>query len=218
MNWQSSSLIKERPEVASFIKLLIEGNVEDVRKLVSDIPALATNPLHIGATREVASDYFIDELSHYIYCGDTALHIAAMAYCEQAIACLAEHGAQIDTRNRRGAAPIHYAADGGPTSRTWNPEHQFATIAKLLALGANPNALDKSGVAPLHRAVRQRCTGAVRALLAGGADVNLKNKTGSTPLRLCELTTGRGGSGSFEAKREQQAIFDLLIAAGAKRS
>jgi ankyrin repeat protein len=217
MSWQTSSLMKERPEVARFIRLLIEGNVEELRKLLAEMPALPKEPLHIGATREFASEYFIDELSHYIYSGDTALHIAAMAYCEQAIACLADHGATIDARNRRGAAPIHYAADGAPTNTTWNPEHQFATIAKLLALGANPNALDKSGVAPLHRAVRQRCTGAVRALLAGGADVNLKNKTGSTPLRLCELTTGRGGSGSFEAKREQQAIFDLLIAAGANR-
>jgi hypothetical protein len=38
----------------------------------------------------------------------------------------------------------------------------------------------------------------------------LKNASGSTPLRLAELTTGRGGAGSDEARREQKAILALL--------
>jgi len=36
------------------------------------------------------------------------------------------------------------------------PEAQAATIRGLCAAGADPNALDASGVAPLHRAVRTR--------------------------------------------------------------
>ena len=52
--------------------------------------------------------------------------------------------------------------------------------------------------------------GAVRALLAGGADPNLANKSGSTPLALATQTTGRGGSGSPEARREQVEIVRLL--------
>jgi ankyrin repeat protein len=42
----------------------------------------------------------------------------------------------------------------------------------LVARGADPDALDKDGVAPLHRAVRTRSTGAVAALLAAGADAS----------------------------------------------
>jgi len=83
-------------------------------------------------------------------------------------------------------------------------------VTCLIGAGADPNALDKSGVAPLHRAVRTRCMAAVRALLAGGADPNLANKSGSTPLALATQTTGRGGSGSPEARREQVEIVRLL--------
>jgi ankyrin repeat protein len=83
-------------------------------------------------------------------------------------------------------------------------------VTCLIEAGANPDALDKSGVAPLHRAVRCRCTAAVRALLAGGANPSLANKSGSTPLDLARLTTGKGGSGSPEARREQAEIVLLL--------
>ena len=65
-------------------------------------------------------------------------------------------------------------------------------------------------MAPLHRAVRTRCAAAVEALLEGGADAKLKNKSGSTPMMLAKMTTGRGGSGSIAARAEQQEIVRLL--------
>jgi ankyrin repeat protein len=86
----------------------------------------------------------------------------------------------------------------------------MATIAALIAAGADPNALDAGGVAPLHKAVRSRCAAAVQALIAGGADPQRRNKNGSTPLRLARHNTGRGGSGSPEAKAQQQEIVGLL--------
>jgi hypothetical protein len=58
--------------------------------------------------------------------------------------------------------------------------------------------------------VRTRSTGAVRALLAGGADASLRSGRGSTPRDLATRTTGRGGSGSAEARREQAEILRLL--------
>jgi hypothetical protein len=99
---------------------------------------------------------------------------------------------------------------GAPGTAHWNPKAQAETIACLLNAGANPNALDKSGVAPLHRAVRTRCAAAVEALLKGGADAKIRNKNGSTPMALATMTTGRGGSGSVEAKAQQQEIVCLL--------
>jgi len=71
-------------------------------------------------------------------------------------------------------------------------------------------AVDDSGVAPLHRAVRTRCAAAVETLLRGGADAKLKNKNGSTPMMLARMNTGRGGSGSIEARAQQQEIVILL--------
>jgi hypothetical protein len=67
----------------------------------------------------------------------------------------------------------------------------------------------------LHRAVRTRCAAAVRALLEHGADVRCKNKNGSTPIDLVSRTTGRGGSGSPEAKAQQAEIVRLLQQHGA---
>jgi hypothetical protein len=66
------------------------------------------------------------------------------------------------------------------------------------------------GVTPLHRAVRTRCAEAVRTLLAHGADPARKNKSGSTPMHLASLNTGRGGTGSAEAKAQQAEIVRAL--------
>src|SRR6185369_16888259 len=74
----------------------------------------------------------------------------------------------------------------------------------------------KSGVAPLHRAVRTRSLLAVRALLDGGADPRAPNTSGSTPLHLAVQTTGRGGSGSEHARQQQAGIIQLLLERGAR--
>jgi len=92
-----------------------------------------------------------------------------------------------------------------------------ATIACLIGAGADPNAIDKQAVTPLHRAVRTRCAAAVQALLEHGADVRCKNKNGSTPIDLASRTTGRGGSGSPQAKAQQREIVRLFQEHGALR-
>jgi ankyrin repeat protein len=97
-----------------------------------------------------------------------------------------------------------------PGSRGWNPGAQAATVTCLIEAGADPNAADKSGVTPLHRAVRTRCAAAAKALLEGGADPRRKNKSGSTPMLLATQNTGRGGSSSPEAKTQQERIVQLL--------
>jgi hypothetical protein len=66
------------------------------------------------------------------------------------------------------------------------------------------------GVTPLHRAVRNRCSAAVEALLTRGADPQCRNDRGSTASDLAGRTTGRGGTGSAEARAEQEIIVGLL--------
>jgi ankyrin repeat protein len=88
----------------------------------------------------------------------------------------------------------------------------------LIGAGADPNSADKGGVTPLHRAVRTRCTPAVRALLSNGADALRKNKSGSTPLHLAVQNTGRGGTGSAASREEQREIIRLLLSHGARPS
>src|SRR5260370_33521066 len=87
---------------------------------------------------------------------------------------------------------------------------KLTIIVCIIKAGADPNAVDKRGVAPLRRAVRTRCATAVRTLLECGADPARKNKSGSTPMLLAIQNTGRGGTGSPKAKSQQQEILRLL--------
>jgi hypothetical protein len=194
----------------ALVRAIVVGDRAIATKMLAVSPELARMRAAKGATRQEAESYFLDEIGHYLYAGDTALHIAAAAYRERIAMDLIARGADVRARNRRGAEPLHYAADGMPGSRAWDPRAQAGTIVRLIAAGADPNAVDKSGVAPLHRAVRARCAFAVRALLESGADPNARNKNGSTPMLLATRTTGRGGSGSPEAKAQQQEILRLL--------
>jgi hypothetical protein len=210
-----------RPEAAEnslllgFLRAIISGDASEVAKSIGRSPSLVSRALATGATRLAAKDFYFREIEHYLFAGDTPLHAAAAGYRKNIAGELLKNGASVHALNRRGAAPLHYAADGCLGSRSWNPEAQAEMIALLVGAGADPNALDKSGVAPLHRAVRQRCSCAVDSLLRNGAQVRLKNKSGSTPLHLAVQNTGRGGAGSPESKALQREIIELLLKAGA---
>lgn len=186
-----------------------------VTRMLDHAPALAIHPLLVGASRQDPRPYFLVPIHHYVYAGDTALHIAAAAYHRGLAGTLVEEGAVVRARNRRGAEPLHYAADGSPEAGALESEAQREVISYLIAAGADPNASDKSGVAPLHRAVRTRSSAAVSALVNGGADPLLMNKSGSTPLHLAVQSTGKGNAGSEAAKEEQHQIIRLLLEHGA---
>lgn len=205
--------------------MTVETSVKSLRKLVDAIVAndgvlftalldgyitLATASFTEGATRQAPGPSFIKEIGHYIYSGDTALHFAAASYRHRMAETLIKAGANVRARNRRGSEPLHAAAFGSPGSPRWDPAAQAATIVSLIEAGADPNAPNKDGATPLHRAVRTRCAGAVRVLLDHGADPAIPNKNGSTALKLALFTTGRPGSGSLEAKAQQQEILLLL--------
>ncbi len=199
----------------SLIRAIAANDTTTVSSILSASPDLAGAKVERGATRQASTDNYLVAIGHYMYGGDTALHIAAAAYRHEIVRSLVDLGADVSARNRRGAQPLHYAADGIPGSNDWNPRAQGDTVTVLIQAGADPNATDKSGVTPLLRAVRTRCSAAVRSLLEGGADVNRANKSGSTPLQLAKWTTGRGGSGTPEAKAQQEEIVYLLHEYGA---
>jgi ankyrin repeat protein len=172
--------------------------------LLSATPALATAGL---ARRD---EFFLAERRAQVYEGDTALHASGFSYDPEMARDLITRGADIRARNRRGAEPLHAAVIGAPGSASWNPACQRDVIAYLIEAGADPSAAAAGGVTPLHRAVRNRCSAAVEALLRAGADPWLRNDRGSTASDLAHWTTGRGGTGSAAAKAEQQIIIELL--------
>jgi hypothetical protein len=195
-----------------FMRMVVDGDIERLTRCLAASPALATTPSDVGATRQGTSTFFYADIAHYLYEGDTPLHMAAAAFRRHVAELLVANGADCRAKNRRGAEPLHYAAD----ANRWDPAAQAETIEYLISAGADPNALDRSGVSPLHRAVRTRSLAAVRALVDGGADSRRPNKAGSTPLHLAVQTTGRGGSGSPQAREQQAGIVRLLLKRGAR--
>ena len=202
----------ETSDFLDFVRLVISGAVDKASGRLSVYPELATMASPVGASRQGATTFFFTEISHYLYAGDTALHMAAAAFCRPMAELLVSHGAHCHTKNRRGAQPLHYAAD----ANRWAPQAQADVIEYLITVGADPSAVDNSGVAPLHRAIRTRSLSAVSALLDGGANPRQANKSGSTPLHLAVQPTGRGGSGSDEARQQQAGIIKLLLERGGR--
>lgn len=196
-----------------FVEVVVDGDFDAAIRALEADPSLVTIAATVGATRQQSAPYFFERIAHYLYAGDTALHMAAAAFQPKVTALLIRRGADCRARNRRGAEPLHYAAD----ANSWNPRAQARTIACLLKAGADPNARDGSGVTPLLRAVRTRSSAAVKALLDGGADPRRPNRNGSTPMDLANRPTGRSGSGSPHSREEQAVIVQLLTAHRAVR-
>jgi hypothetical protein len=145
------------------------------------------------------------------------LHIAAACHRPTIVKLLLDAGADPNYSSKhRHAAPLHYAADGSPGYPIERLQEQVESIELLLKAGANIHAQDKNGATPLHRAVRTRCTAAVKYLLDAGASPLVKNKPGSTAFHLAVQNTGRGGSGAETAKIAQRNIIETFLAYGAK--
>src|SRR6185503_4859744 len=168
----------------SLMKAILDDDRSRTKELLKQNAALAT----AGATKA----RYEPSIAHWIYAGDSALHVAAAGYRVEIAKLLLESGADCDAaRNHRRSQPLHYASDGYLESASWDAKRQVRTIEVLLKAGANIHARDKNGATPLHRAVRTRCADAVKFLLNSGGDVRLQNKPGSTPFHLAVQNTGR---------------------------
>jgi ankyrin repeat protein len=192
------------------ISAIVADDAASWRAQLAGAPHLARAAFAVGVMRNAEDGYFVEPVKRWIIAGDSALHFAAAAYRADAVNALLSVGADVHARNRHGHTPLHAAAAGGPGSQTCNPQAQAVTIVALIEGGADPNGTDKRGVTSLHVAVRTRSAEAVRVLLAHGADPTRPNGNGSMPMLLATQNTGRGGSGSSQAKEQQQEIIRLL--------
>src|SRR5205809_3961675 len=65
--------------LALFRAIASRDRLEIARRLDLSL-RLASQPIRMGASRQDADTYFLAAIRHYVYGGDTALHIAAAAY------------------------------------------------------------------------------------------------------------------------------------------
>jgi len=190
---------------------LVAAILDDERVRVKDLLKQDAALVKVGA----AKPRLESRIPHWIYEGDTALHVAAAGYRVEIAKLLLDAGAEVGAAmNHRRSQPLHYAADGFLENPDWDAKRQVQMIELLLEAGADIHAPDKNGATPLHRAVRTRCAAAVKTLLDAGADAALKNKPGSTPFHLAVQNTGRGGSGAEKAKAAQREIIAAFLEHG----
>ena len=187
---------------------IVEDDQKAVKTLLKEDGALAT--------RLIRKPKFYDsKIFHWIYAGDTALHLAAAGYRVEIVRLLVAAGGDPNAAaNHRHSTPLHYAADGFISSPAWNATTQTSTIRCLLDFGANIHSQDKNGATALHRATRTRCAAAVQCLLRAGSDPTLRNKSGSSAFHLAVQNTGRGGSGTAEAVSAQREIIKEFLSFG----
>jgi ankyrin repeat protein len=194
--------------IESLLKAILDDDEEKVGGLIKRDPALVSSPVETPRLYE-------SKIYHWIYSGDTALHLAAAGYRTKIVATLLKAGADANaSKNHRRSRPLHYAADGTPDIPNWDARRQVKTLNLLLDAGAQIDAQDLNGATPLHRAVRTRCAAAAHFLLQSGCDPLIRNKSGSMPFHLAVQTTGRGGSGEEKAKRAQREIIEEFMNAG----
>ena len=121
------------------------------------------------------------------------LHHAVWNEDADEIRGLTQEGADVDTKDRGGQAPLHLAARLG-----------MGEAAGLLTrLGADPDAWNDAGETPLHVAVRFDKPGVIRTLLDAGGNPDAKGRHGQTPLELARA--------ALEAK---DRMVKLLLEAG----
>jgi len=190
------------------IRAILHNNAE-LERLLQESPEIVASCMK--------RDQLIKSI-HWLYVGDTPLHLAAAAVNQQAVKLLLEAGADANAENRRKAAPLHYACDPRPALKdVWNPKQQVAVIELLLKHDADIEKADRGGVTALHRAVRARSPEAVQRLLKAGAKVDRRlGKKQSTLLHLAVHSTGAGGTAG--AIDEQVKIIRLLLQHGADPS
>ena len=92
----------------------------------------------------------------------------------------AKTSSRIDPRAKQALVP------GGYTAVTLAAQRNDAeSIALLASLGADLDARDDNGAAPLHHAAYENAVNAIEALLDGGCDPNIKDdRDGSTAVIL----------------------------------
>lgn len=120
---------------------------------------------------------------------------------------LLELGADIDIQNYKGKTGLHYAAKAG----------FLKVINLLIENGADLDALDNDGETPLFEAIRstiksgEKQRAALEALLIKGANPNVKNRKGLTPLQIAKRMRRAETGRIVELLQKYSAVYGKTV-------
>lgn len=163
---------------------------------------LAKHPPHYG---------FASQRFRVSLIGATPFLLAALDADVEVMAALAAAGADLTIPTEEGTTPLMVAAGVGqvPAETRVTPDESVAAVSFLLERNAEVNAINQRGRSALHGAAHIRSDEIVRLLHDHGAELNVVDERGITPLMIAEggghvLLPGLGGG----------STADLLIALG----
>ena len=137
----------------------------------------------------------------------TPLHYAAIQGQEDIARLLLEAGAKSDTLDEAGASAGHLAVQSGDektvsvfieknqcqqldsqkrTPLMWAVALERVAIVKML-VRCDPDTRDKMGYSALHIAVSNNVPSCIQPILGLGADINIRNDEGETPVMLASM-------------------------------
>ena len=136
----------------------------------------------------------------------TPLHYAAIQGQEDIARLLLEAGAKSDTLDEAGASAGHLAVQSGDektisvfieknqcqqldsqkrTPLMWAVALERVAIVKMLR--CDPDTRDKMGYSALHIAVSNNVPSCIQPIIGLGADINIRNDEGETPVMLASM-------------------------------
>ena len=137
--------------------------------------------------------------------GTTPLMLAVEEGRQSAVDLLVTSGADVNLKSNYGLTALHFACE------------QPKSIPTLLAHGCEINAYDSKGTTALQRAARELNVSAVRLLIENGANINIRDEAGMTPLHSVAGNFADTFDETAFAELQDRAsiLLDLLFQHGA---
>lgn len=144
--------------------------------------------------------------------GQTPLHLAGYGARHDVMKWLIERGGDLNARDKRGQTPLDIAIDAHRFA--FYDEARKLELVTMLGGGAADIARGRFSRDPLHDATNKRDLAAVKRLLESGANPNVKNASGHTPLYWAiALSSGLPATPAERAFGKE--LLPLLIRHGA---
>ncbi|KAK3604455.1 hypothetical protein CHS0354_015629 [Potamilus streckersoni] len=140
--------------------------------------------------------------------GKTALHKAVETGCEESVRLLLRYNANVNHRTHGGVTAMMFLCDSTDLGNVAN------VIKLLLDAAAEVDIKDRALRTALHYAAIRKNPTAVELLLRAGADPNVMDKTGRTPLTNIIWENVRIKDGQSMIDPDIMACIELLTQAG----